>query len=272
MADQSTENIPQKSDEEVFKQAFLDAAKRMKEAEDRAEKPFWDHLAELRDRVFRCVWVGLLCTCVAYVFRDPIMDFLKQPLFAVLPEGQRHLVFTGVFESFVNSLRVSAIAGLFLSLPFITYQVWGFIAPGLHVHERKMAVPFIFAGTAFFLMGAAFAYYFVFPHGFRFMIEFGYPEDLPMISVKEYFGMIFRLFLLFGLSFEFPVILMFLARLGIVDAPLLREHRRTAIIAISVLSAVVAPPDALSMVLMMIPLYIFYEGVILLVSFQSKKR
>lgn len=258
------------SDQAEFKRAIVEAARKMKEEEDRAEKPFWDHFDELRVRFMKSVWAILGGTCVAYFFREPILVFLKRPLFDVLPPDKQHLIFTGVFESFMNTLKVSAIAGFFLSLPYVFYHVWAFVAPGLHKHERKFAVPFIVAGTFFFVLGAAFAYYFVFPHGFKFMIEFGQPHDVPMISVGEYFGLIFRLFLLFGITFEFPVALVFLARMGLVDAALLRAHRRTAVIAIAVVSAICAPPDALSMIFMMVPLYFFYEGVILLIGMKKK--
>lgn len=271
MNTETTSNQDEEQAKEEFKRAFVEAARKLKEEEEKAEKPFWDHLEELRQRVMRCLYVICFFGFGCYFVREPILEFLKQPLFDVLPEGQQHLVFTGVFESFLNSLQVSAIAGFCLSLPFVLHQLWAFIAPGLLPKERKLAGPFIFSGTLFFILGLAFAYYFVFPQGFRFMIEFN-PQDVPMITVSEYFGMIFRLFLVFGLAFEFPVILMFLARLGVIDAKMLQENRRAAIIAIAVVCAVAAPPDALSMILMMIPLYFFYEGVIFLIGFQERKK
>ncbi len=230
------------------------------------EKPFWDHFDELRERVIRCVYVALGMACLAYLIREPIMLFLKKPLFAVLPEDKQNLVFTGLFESFLNSLRVSAVAGFFFSLPYIFYQFWAFVAPGMHERERKLATPFVVCGTLFFVLGATFAYYIVFPSAFKFMIEYGQPQDLPMITVREYFGLIFKLLLLFGLSFEFPVALVFLGIIGVVDADILREHRRVAIISIAVVCALCAPPDVLSMIIMMIPLYIFYEGSILMIG------
>ena len=148
------------------------------------------------------------------------------------------------------------------------------MAPGLHPREKKLAIPFVVAGSVFFIGGAAFAYYFVFPHGFRFMVEFGQPQDLPMITVKEYFGLIFRLFLLFGISFEFPVVLVFMAAINVLTVETLRAHRRTAIIGISVVCALCAPPDVLSMLIMMVPMYLFYEGAIITIAilFPVKKE
>lgn len=263
-----------KSDEEKvaesrFKNALSEAIIKAKEDE---EKPFWDHFDELRERIIRCVYVVLGMASLAYLVREPIMLFLKTPLFEVLPEDKQNLVFTGLFESFLNSLRVSAIAGFFFSLPYVFYQFWAFVAPGMRENERKLAIPFVVAGTLFFALGASFAYYVVFPSAFKFMVEYGQPQDLPMITVKEYFGLIFRLFLLFGLSFEFPVALVFLAIVGIIDANTLREHRRTAIISIAVVCALCAPPDVLSMIIMMIPLYIFYEGAILFIDLLTGNR
>lgn len=255
--------------EKRFKQALSKAILKAKEDE---EKPFWDHFDELRERIVRCVYVLLAMSSLAYLVREPIMGFLKAPLFEVLPEGKQHLVFTGLFESFLNSLRVAFIAGFFLSLPVLFYQFWAFVSPGMHERERKLALPFVAAATFFFLLGTAFAYYFVFPHAFKFMVEYGQPQDLPMITVKEYFGMIFRLFLLFGLSFEFPVALVFMAAIGILDAQTLRDNRRFAVIAISVVCALCAPPDVLSMIVMMVPMYLFYEGAIFFIDLLLGKK
>ncbi len=261
--DDSKKSEDERADENKFKRALSDAILQAKEDE---EKPFWDHFDELRARIIKCVYVLLAFSCLAYLVREPIMGFLKEPLFEVLPEDKQNLVFTGLFESFLNSLRVSAIAGFFFGLPYIFYQFWAFVAPGMHQRERKLAIPFVVAGTGFFVLGAAFAYYIVFPSAFKFMIEYGQPQDLPMITVKEYFSLIFRLFLLFGLSFEFPVALVFMAVIGVIDAALLRAHRRTAIISISIVCALCAPPDVLSMIVMMIPLYLFYEGAIIFID------
>jgi len=258
--------------ESSLEESKRQAAKSPKRAYQDTEKPFLDHFDELRVRILRMLWAGLAASCLAYFARDPIMLFLKAPLMEVLPPGRQNLVFTGVFESFMNSLKVSGIAGFFLALPFILYQVWCFVAPGLKENERKLAIPFVFASSVFFIGGAAFAYYMVFPHGFKFMIEFGQPNDVPMITIKEYYGLIFRLFLLFGVAFQFPVALVFFALIGVVDAEYLRKHRRTAIIAIAVVCAVCAPPDPLSMIFMMIPLYVFYEGAILIIGKFIKKR
>jgi sec-independent protein translocase protein TatC len=237
-----------------------------------SEKPFFEHLEELRDRLLRCLRVLLLTSVAGYMVRQPILVFLKAPLLQALPPEKQHLYFTGLFESFFNHLSISLLAGTFIGAPYFLYQIWAFIGPGLHAHEKRAALPFIGAGTVFFFSGAAFAYYLVLPVGFKFFIEFGAPYDLPMITVKEYFSVLFRLLLLFGFSFELPVVLVFLAKIGLIQSSTLVQHRRTAIIAITVVSALFAPPDILSMLFMMTPLYLFYEGALLVIRMMEKKK
>lgn len=239
---------------------------------EKSEKPFWDHLEELRDRLMRCLYFLLPASAVGYYLRLPILDFLKAPLLNNLPPERQHLYFTGLFESFFNQLQVSVIAGIFLGSPFFLYQIWAFVAPGLHRHEQRLLVPFLAAGTAFFFAGAAFAYYLVLPVGFKFFLEFGAPVDMPMITVKEYFSTLYRLLLLFGLSFELPVILVLLARLGLVSYALLSSQRRIAVIGITVFCALFAPPDVLSMLMMMAPLYVFFEGAVQVIRLMEKGK
>lgn len=239
---------------------------------DRQEKPFWDHLDELRARFVRCLYIFLVCSAAGYLVRMPVLAFLKAPLFRALPPERQHLYFTGLFESFFNHLTIAMLVGAFIGSPYFIAQIWGFISPGLHVREKKFAVPFVFFGTLFFFMGAAFSYYLVLPVGFKFFVEFGAPQDTPMITVREYFSTLFRLLLLFGLSFEFPVILVFMARIGLISSRVLKKHRRNTILGISIVSAISAPPDIMSMLLMMTPLYLFFEGAIFVIVWLEKNK
>ena len=239
---------------------------------EKTEKPFWDHLEELRDRLMRCLYMLLATSVIGYLVRFPILEFLKAPLFHALPPEKQNLYFTGLFESFFNHLQISLLAGVFIGSPFFLYQIWAFVSPGLHAHERKVVVPFIAAGTLFFFAGAAFAYYLVLPIGFKFFLEFGAPMDVPLITVKEYFGVLFRLLLLFGASFELPVVLVLLAKIGLVNHAMLAAHRKTAVIAITLASALFAPPDVLSMLMMMAPLYVFFEGALQVIRLMEKRK
>jgi sec-independent protein translocase protein TatC len=239
---------------------------------ENTEKPFWDHLEELRSRLMNCLYVLLATSAVGYMVRIPILEFLKAPLFQALPPDKRHLYFTGLFDSFFNHLQIALIAGVFIGSPFFLYQIWAFVGPGLHKHERRMAMPFVVAGTIFFFAGAAFAYYLVLPVGFKFFLEFGQPMDMPMITVREYFTVLFRLLLLFGASFELPVVLVLLAKLGLISHATLSAHRRTAVIAITLACAMFAPPDIMSMLLMMAPLYVFFEGAVQVIRIMEKNK
>ena len=218
-----------------------------------------------------CLYVLLGTSAVGYLVRIPILEFLKAPLFHALPPDKQHLYFTGLFDSFFNSLQIAMITGVFLGSPYFIYQIWSFVGPGLHNHERKLAVPFVVAGTIFFFSGAAFAYYLVLPVGFKFFLEFGQPMDVPMITVREYFTVLFRLLLLFGASFELPVVLVLLAKVGLITHATLSAHRRTAVIAITLACAMFAPPDIMSMLMMMAPLYIFFEGAVQVIRMMEKK-
>jgi sec-independent protein translocase protein TatC len=238
---------------------------------EKMEKPFWDHLEELRDRLMNCLYGLAVASLLGYLVRIPILEFLKAPLLSAMPPERQHLYFTGVFENFFNHLQVSILAGVFIGSPFFLYQLWAFVGPGLHPHEKKLAWPFIAAGTVFFFLGAAFAYFLVLPVGFKFFLTFGGPTDVPMITIKEYFSVLYRLLILFGLSFELPVVLVLLGKLGIVNRALLVAHRRTAVIAIAVFCALFAPPDVLSMLMMMAPLYVFFELAILVIGWGEKK-
>lgn len=238
-----------------------------------SEMRFFDHVDELRVRIIRCMvvfFVGfILCYSLAnqYVF-----DFLKAPLFAVLPEGQRKLHFTSLFENFLTHLKIAGVSSLFLFSPYYFYQFWRFVAPGLKHNEKKYVIPFVSVASFFFIGGAAFAYQVLFPVAFRFFVYFGSDSDVPMLTIAAYYGTALKLMVLFGLAFELPVLVCFLGALGIVSGKMLREQRKTAIIMITVGSGAFAPPDAISMILLMVPLILLYEISIRVVDVFDRKR
>jgi len=233
---------------------------------------FYEHFDELRVRFMRCLAVFFIGFLLCYSFSEPILAFLRKPLFEVLPEDQRRLYFTSLFENFLTHLKISGYASIFVFSPYFFSEFWGFIAPGLYPKERKLVVPFVLAATAFFIGGASFAYYGLFPVGFKFFISYGAASDFPMLTIDNYYGTCLKLLLLFGIAFELPVLICLLGFLGVVDAPLLREHRKSAILAITVLSALFAPPDAVSMLILGIPLVFMYEGAIWVVQWTGRGR
>lgn len=233
---------------------------------------FFDHVEELRSRLMRCLYVFMAGFFICYFQAEPILAFLRKPLFDVMQEADRRLYYTSLFENFMVHLKIAGYASLFFLSPYYFVQLWGFISPGLMPKERKLVVPFVTAATFFFLAGAAFAYFVLFPVGFKYFVTYGGPQDHAMLTIDSYYGTCLKLLTLFGVAFELPVIVCFLGFLGLVDATLLRKQRRTAIIFITVVAALFAPPDAVSMILLGAPLVLLYEGSIWVVHWMGLKR
>lgn len=237
---------------------------------DEKKLPLTSHLQELRKRLilsFISVGVGFI---LCYAFSQNLFDILSKPLLKMMPSGST-LIFTSVAEAFFTYMKVAFIAGLMLASPFVLFQIWAFVAPGLYRHEKRYVIPFLTAGSFFFILGVLFAYFVAIPVGFRFLL--GYATDFikPMPSMKEYLSFSIKFLLAFGLVFEFPVVLVLLARIGVVDAKTMARHRKYAILLIFIFAAVMTPPDIISQLLMAIPLMGLYELSILLSKIFGKK-
>lgn len=233
---------------------------------------FFSHVDELRQRLMRALYVFVAGFIIGYYVSEPIMAWLREPLFKVLPLDKQHLYFTSLFENFMTHLKIAGYFSLFALSPYYFYEIWSFVAPGLRAREKKLVIPFVSAGTVFFVLGALFAYFVLFPVGFKFFVTYGGPADLPLLTIDAYYSTCLKLMLLFGLGFELPVGITLLGALGLVDAAFLRQHRRTAIIIITVLAALFAPPDAMSMLILMAPLILMYEGSIWVVQWMGQKK
>ncbi len=227
---------------------------------------FSEHFEELRSRLLKCAVVFFAGFVLCYFWSEPILALLRRPLFEVLPESERKLYFTSLFENFMTHLKIAGYASVFVFSPFFFYQIWAFASPGLTRKERKWVIPFVLSASLFFVGGALFAYFVLFPVGFKYFVNYGGPADIPLLTMDAYYSLCLKLMLLFGLAFELPVLICLLGLLGVVDARQLKEHRRSAILGIAVLSALFAPPDAISMLLLGIPLVLLYEGAILVVG------
>ncbi|MCZ6555373.1 MAG: twin-arginine translocase subunit TatC [Candidatus Dadabacteria bacterium] len=235
---------------------------------------FLDHLGELRKRLLWSFLAILVFFIPAYAFSNEIFDFLMKPLIENLPEGSS-LIFTRPTEGFTTYLKVSFFASVLLAIPFILYQAWKFVAPALYKKEKQIIIPFIFFGSLFFLLGAAFCYYVASPPAFKFLLnEYSseYVKAFPTISEALSFFM--ALIFGFGLVFEFPLIIFILARIGVVTSKWLREKRKYAIILSALIAAILTPTtDAISMMLMFVPIVVFYElGILVAWMFGKKKK
>ena len=220
--------------------------------------PFTAHLEELRSRlikIFIAVGIGF---AASYGFKETLFEILVQPLVKVMEEGD-HLIFTGLPEAFFTYLKVSLLAGIMLASPIILYQFWMFVAPGLYQKERRLMGPIVLLSSFFFIAGALFGYYIVFPWGFKFFLGFATESIRPLPSMKEYLAFSAKLLLAFGLVFELPMVLTFMARLGIVSVDFLKRNRKYALLLFFAGAAILTPPDIVTQVMMALPLMVMYE-------------
>ncbi len=236
---------------------------------DTGEMNLIQHITELRIRIFRIalsIFVGML---ICWGVSEHIFDIIRHPIAHYLPQGG--LVFTGPLDKFIAHIKISFITGAMISAPFWLYQIWKFISPALYKNEKKFAAGFILFGTLQFALGILFCYFIVFPMAFKFLMTFGGDIDKPMITINSYLGFFTHTAILFGLTFQMPVIITFLGAMGVVSQAFLKKYRRYAIVSMTALSAVAAPPDAISMILLMVPLILMYELSVFLVGMFEKK-
>jgi sec-independent protein translocase protein TatC len=231
---------------------------------DETKAPLLEHLIELRRRLLWSVAVLGALFAVCLYFARPIFAFLVQPL---LRAGQGRIIYTDIFEAFFVEVKVALFAALMLGFPYFAIQIWKFVAPGLYAKEKKALLPFLILTPVFFLTGAAFAYYAAMPWALHFLLSYQgdiggiHQEALP--GVGNYLNFCTRFLFGFGVAFLTPILLMILERTGIVTLEQLTKHRRYAIVASAAVAAVLTPPDAVSMMLLLVPLYSLYELAIL---------
>lgn len=229
-----------------------------------------EHIGELRYRLVRAAAGVVIGMCFCWGFSEQLFNIIRKPIQPFLPQGG--LIYTAPIDKFMAHIKISFICGVMISAPFWLYHLWKFISPALYKNEKRFAMGFIFFGTVQFMMGLAFTYFIIFPMAFKFLMNFGGDVDKPMITIEHYLGFFTQTSLVFGLAFEMPVILTFLGLVGVISSEFLRKNRRYAVVIITASSAILAPPDALSMVLLMVPLWVLYEISIFTVRFFEKKR
>jgi sec-independent protein translocase protein TatC len=226
---------------------------------DEQEKiPFTTHLEELRKRLIVCfiaVGVGFV---LSYFFKEKLFQILTRPLISVMQSGDK-LIFTGLPEAFFTYLKVAFLSGIILAAPVIFYEFWMFVAPGLYDKEKRLMVPVVVLSTVFFVGGSFFGYFVVFPFGFKFFLGFASEIIRPLPSMREYLGFASKLLLAFGLVFELPLIITFLAKLGMVSVSFLKKNRKYALLLFFIGAAILTPPDVVTQIMMALPLILLYE-------------
>ncbi len=222
--------------------------------------PFTEHLGELRDRLihaFIAVGVGFVA---AYFFKEQLFDILTAPLVtAMAKSGNAKLIFTGLPEAFFTYLKVALLAGIILATPVLFYEFWMFVSPGLYREEKKYILPIIILSLIFFIAGASFGYFIVFPYGFQFFLGFTTETIQAMPSMKEYLSFASKMLLAFGFVFELPLVLTFLSRMGLVTPAFLKKNRKYALLLFFVGAAIITPPDVVTQIMMAMPLILLYE-------------
>lgn len=223
-----------------------------------AEESFLSHLIELRDRLIR----ALIAVGVVFVVLMPwaadIYDILAFPMIRTLPQGAT-MIATGVITPFFIPVKVTLLVALLVALPYVLYQGWAFVAPGLYAHEKRFGLPLVLASTALFVLGMAFCYFFVFRTVFSFIASFAPKSITPAPDIEQYLNFVLTLFLAFGLAFQVPVVVIVLARFGIVSLQKMKEARPYVIVGAFVVGAIFTPPDVISQILLAVPLWLLYE-------------
>ena len=239
---------------------------------DMKEAPLLEHLVELRTRLVRCLIAVGIGFAASYAFAEKLLGILLKPLMDVMPGGSK-LIATSLPETFFTVMKLALVAGAFVASPYIFYQLWKFVAPGLYKEERKIIVPVAVATAVCFVGGALFGYFIVFPFGFKFFVDYASDYITVMPTISAYFSLAVTLLFAFGLIFELPVFIFFMTSLGLVTTKTLRKFRRWAILLSFIVAALLTPtPDAVNQLLMAGPMVVLYEVGIWVSWFVDKSR
>ncbi len=241
---------------------------------------FTSHFVELRSRLIKSIVFVIVIFIISYTFAEQIYNFLVEPYADAVKNDQnsRRLIFTALHETFITYLKVAFFAAIFLGSPVILIQIYKFIAPGLYKNEKKAILPYLIFTPVLFLFGGLLVYYLVMPLAIKFFLSFetiGSPTTLPIqleAKVNEYLSLIMRLIFAFGISFQLPILLNLLARIGVVNSNYLRKTRRYVIVIIFTVAAILTPPDPITQIGLAIPLLLLYELSIITVKFTEKKN
>ena len=256
--------------------------KEEKDDVDESAAPLIEHLTELRSRLIRSVVAFALCMIAAFTVATHIFNFLANPIVEILKENGQSpdLIFTGLQQGFMVNIRISLFGGFMVSFPYISFQLWKFVAPGLYKNEKSAFLPFLLASPLLFLLGASFAFYVVMPLAFDFFLGFQQENadvsDLVGITylgtINEYLGLTMKFIIAFGLCFQLPVLLTLMGKVGLISSEALAKSRKYAVVGILLLAAIVTPPDVITQIILFTVVYALYEVSVLLVKWVEKKK
>jgi sec-independent protein translocase protein TatC len=237
------------------------------------QESFLSHLIELRERLIRATAAVLILFVIFFFYpgSGAIYDFLALPLMSALPEGAK-MIATGVITPFMVPVKVTALVAFLAALPYVLYQAWAFVAPGLYEHEKKLALPLVIGSTVLFLLGVAFCYFFVFGRVFTFIHSFAPKSITPAPDIEAYFSFVITMFIAFGVTFEIPIVVILLVRMGLVSVEKLRDARPYVIVGAFIVAAVVTPPDVVSQFMLALPMCVLYEAGLILGRFASRPK
>ena len=241
------------------------------ESESLAEGTLISHLLELRSRLLRAFIAVLICFLPCAYYSNRMFDWLSKPLVAKLPPGQK-LIATTVTATFTAPLKLSLVAGLMIAMPYVLYQLWAFVAPGLYRKEKRFAIPLLVSSILLFYSGVVFAYFVVFPLVFRFFVATTPANVTLMADINNYLKFALTLFLAFGVAFETPVAVVLLVLTNLLSLEKLRKARGYVLIIVFVIAAILTPPDVMSQTAMAVPMYLLYEGGLLFASILHKQK
>jgi len=239
--------------------------------EQLAEGTLISHLLELRDRLMRCLIAVAICAAPCLYFQNEIYHFVAKPIQAQMPVGAK-LIATGIVSPFMAPFKLACIVGLLIAIPYVLWQIWGFVAPGLYKHEKKFAIPLVVSSVILFYIGVAFAYEFVFPVIFQYFIQNAPKSTQVLPDITQYLDFVITMSLCFGVAFEVPVAVVLLVITGIVSLEKLKGSRGYVLIGIFIIAAILTPPDAVSQCIMAVPMYLLYEGGMLMARILMKMR
>ncbi|MGN1071594.1 MAG: twin-arginine translocase subunit TatC [Bradymonadia bacterium] len=243
------------------------------QSEKLKEMPFMAHFIELRARLFRIILAILIGTLACFSFAPMLYGFLAAPIFDALPEESRELVFLNPVEPFFVYLKISILSGFILTSPYVFFQIWRFIAPGLYAREKRLLVPLVASSTVVFLVGAIFCYLLILPLGLKTLIDAGITHEFAataQISMASYYDLVVRLIVAFGIVFEMPIFSWFMTKLGVISSKCLVKHWRMAVVIIFIVAAILTPPDVITQLALGLPMCLLYGVSILLSRLAAK--